>query len=55
MGRLSSVIIGFTLGNFVIQYFYPTPDYGVAMDRTVFQIIAVGWYHFLLKFEGEIT
>lgn len=43
------LILGLNLGNCLVQLFQPTPDWGVAFDRSFFQTLAVIAYVLLDK------
>ena len=55
MQTLISVIIAFTMGNFIAQYFHDVPDYMLATERSFFQFIALSWYYIVMRIEGRIN
>jgi hypothetical protein len=41
ISKISALVIGFTIANFLYQSFQITPNYMAAFDRSFFQSIAV--------------
>lgn len=45
-----SVWFFLALGNFAYQYFYPVPDFAVALERTYFEGVALLTYYLMDRF-----